>query len=543
MPHVRAAVDPATITDSSAPSQVECAPRGQRHLDFAWSVILGGIAGELLGMCIGRFFLNVWVMYATAALGMLLPFCAAGNWAQRVTRTLGPAICDSATRVFRFATSFIKVVPRGKALLADDCERFLKYFAKQRRWIACENVARRFLAENAGNVTSPRLAGTVKAIAPGIVYAHNQLLALVWFVVGGLLYTFIAWRVDLLGANLAEQVKGTVPLLFGKAFISEAFFGAFLWFVLLAFAMSVTLLALGRPVPKSSFGWAVTGCLGVILFPLAEKGLDAFSATEFLNTNQGLLRGVQKYLGPCLAKGSGVFLLLTKTGFLYSAWGAFLDKVGQPKGRLLPPLLLCACVFIANYYQTSAFVRFLPESLCFLFLAAVSGGLHMNRQDAKRPYWELMPCGGVVISALDLRLESSWLAMLSVAVALLVTGFLVSLKKSLGTLWLLVKVAFVVIPLCQCVRWYGGSSANAILANSATWAAVGSWCVCVRLGQFDATVPILDRLRKGWLRRIYRRTDFGKPLITDTDWYRRQPAAAAGIKDARKGHAGAIATL
>ena len=506
--------------------------RIQRQLDFAWSIILGGILGELLGMYIGRKFLSIEVMFLSTSFGILLPVLIAGKWVQKIIQIASPVFHGFVGELLQFVVQLINCSARKKKLSAGELDSFLKKYAAQRRWIACENVTRRFLAECGGVVKAPKLAQRIKSISPGLVFAKNQIVTLIWFCIGGMLFTFISVRLEMLQNSFPDLLNKAMPFLPQAVASSGLIVVSILWFILLSFVLGITLLTLGCSIPKNSFGWGIFGCLGLFLIPLLDGGLEALASTKSLKASPQLGDVMQSYLKPYLLEGGGWLLLYAQTGFLYSFWNSLLEKTVHVKTQVLPPLLLYCCVLLLVFYHDSAFIRFLPEALCFLFLSAATGGLYQYRADMKQPYWILIPCGGVVISILNLQLENVWIAMLSVGVALLIVGFLVSPTKNFTTLWLMIRLLCIAVFTCQCIRWYCGDSARMLLTFLAIWSSVGAWYVCARLSQFDATSLIRDRLRKIWLRRVYRHMDFAKDLITDTDWYQTQKINSESIKTA-----------
>ena len=95
--------------------------RIQRQLDFAWSIILGGIFGELLGMYIGRKFLSIELMFLSTIFGMLLPVLIAGKWVQKIIELASPAFHSFVGKLLQFVAQLINSSARKKKA---ECRRF-----------------------------------------------------------------------------------------------------------------------------------------------------------------------------------------------------------------------------------------------------------------------------------------------------------------------------------------------------------------------------------------------------------------------------------
>jgi hypothetical protein len=144
-------------------------------------VIIGGIAGELIGMYLGRQWLSVELMYVCAASGLLLT---------------GLIAVQFLPKLQRLTAGFIDRFNSAKTLTVAEADTLLNQYSTHRRWIACENVIRGFLAQNDGTFKSPNLAKQIKAYAPGFTYCKNQITHLTWYFGAGILFTFIGYSIE-----------------------------------------------------------------------------------------------------------------------------------------------------------------------------------------------------------------------------------------------------------------------------------------------------------------------------------------------------------
>jgi hypothetical protein len=479
--------------------------RNQTHLDRVWLVIIGGIAGELIGMYLGRKWLSVELMYVCAASGLLLT---------------GLIAVQFLSKLQRLTSGFIGGFTSAKTLTIAEADTLLKHYSADRRWIACENVIRGFLSQHDGAFKSPNLAKRVKAFAPGFTCCKNQFTHLIWYFGAGILFTFIAHSIKSGQTELPNLLEEAVPFLPRLNALNNDGVATVLWFVLISFALSVTLLLLGRQIPRKGIFWALLGCVSLLVLPIVRYGLSIIADSDLLTENQNVADLIKRYPVTYLPEVSAGFILFAKTGFLRVFWQALLPMKANRDASSIAPLLIFCSIVLLVYGQDLALFQYLPESICFLFLLTVSGCLYQSRPDMKRTPWLLIPCGGIVAAILTVRLESYWFSVLTVATALGITGFLVSPKKTLLMLWTITKLVLAAVVICQFVRWYCSDSAKTVLTLVSMWSIVGVWHVCSQFNRFDATILLPDIVHKAWLRRRYKNTDFARASIVDTEWYK-----------------------
>ena len=479
--------------------------RNQTHLDRVWLVIIGGIAGELIGMYLGRKWLSVELMYVCAASGLLLTCLIAVQFLPKLQR---------------LTAGFIDRFTSTKTLTIAETDTLLTHYSTHRRWIACENVIRVFLAQHDGTLKSPNFAKQIKAFAPGFTYCKNQITHLTWYFGAGILFTFIAHNIKSGQSELPNLLEEAVPFLPRLNALNTDGVATVLWFVLISFALSVTLLLIGRQIPRKGMFWALLGCALLLVLPILRYGLSILVDTDLVTDNSNVADLIKRYQLTYLPEISAGFILFAKTGFLWIFWQALLAMKAKGFASSIPPFFLICSILLIVYGQDLALFQYLPESICFLFLLAVSGCLYEPRPDIKQTPWLLIPCGGIVAAILTVRLESHWFSVLAVATALGITGFLVSPKKTLLMLWTITKLLLAAVAICQCVRWYCSDSAKTVLTLISMWSIVGTWHVCSQFERFDGTILLRDIVHKAWLRRRYKNTDFARASIVDTEWYK-----------------------
>ncbi len=495
--------------------------RNQTHLDRIWLVIIGGIVGELIGMYLGRKWLSVELMYVCAATGLFLTGLIAVQFLPKLQRL-------TARLIDRFTGD--------KTLTVAEADTLLHHYSTHRRWIACENVIRGFLGQHDGAFKSPNLAKQVRSYALGFKYCKNQITHLTWYFGAGILFTFIAHSIESGQSELPNLLEEAVPFLPRLNALNADGIATVLWFVLISFALSVTLLLIGRHIPRKGMFWALLGCVLLLVLPILRYGLSILADTDLLTENSNVADLIKRYPLTYLPEVSDGFILFAKTGFLRIFWQGLLPMKAEGDASSIPPLFLFCSILLIVYGQDLALFQYLPESICFLFLLAVSGCLYQPRPDMNQTPWLLIPCGGIVAAILTVRLESHWVSMLAVATALGITGFLVSPKKTLLMLWEITKLLLAAVAICQCVRWYCSGSAKTVLTLISMWSIVGTWHVCSQFKQFDATILLRDIVHKAWLRRRYKNTDFARASIVDTEWYKfhRESSAAVPLPQTKK---------
>ncbi len=491
----------------------QCA-HGQKLLDRLWIVIIGGLIGEFIGMYLGRIFLSVQMMYLCTASGLLLSSLLTGQ---------------VLVKPLRFLSSLKSLTPNGEELTTSKVNASLKYYVKTRRWIACENIIRIFVAqhEQNGNLTS--IFRTTRSLIPGFNHCKNQIRHLMWFITGGILYVFIAHNIESGQSELPQLLEEAVPFLPRLSNLNADAVGIVLWFSLLAFAFSVNLLISGLQIPRKALYWSVAGGLAILALPTLQYAFSKLLEAEFLKNATKASDFINNYLVYYLPEVSLAVVLFAQTGFLRTFW---LSVTGARKPQdfaTSPPLTLFLCILLITYGLELTLFTHLPESLFFLFLLGVTGTLYQAGSDAKPASWILVPIGGIAASILTVRFHEHWSTPLVVFCGLSISGFLVSPKKSLLQLWAISLLSIVSVGVCQCVRSIWPESSISLMRSLSFWSCIGVWHVCSMLNRFDATLLIRDVAQKFWLRKKLKQTDLRASSLIDTAWYKNQSQIYASV--------------
>ena len=493
--------------------------RSQRYLDRIWLVLLGGISGEALGMLLGRKFLSVEIMYLCAAVGLILSALLAGQFLGRLQK-------------FTYGIRF--PFQRRERLGTTDASKLLKRFSKERRWIACENTIRRFLSQSDPSSQSPNLAKRLNSLKVGFVNCQNQIDHLLWFFAGSLPLLFITARIDSSSGTLPDLLSDAIPFLPRLNALNADSLSTIIWFILISFALSVALLLLRKQIPKKAINWAIFGCVALMALPLLNYGFSKFITSDALKDSVKVTTFLRTYIQPYLPLISDGVVLFAKTGFLLCYWQALIPPTANPHFSSIPSFPLFACASAITYANHLALFQYMAEATLFLFLLSVSGCFYRIQKDGRQPPWLLIPFAGVIAGILTIRIENHLFAMSGAAVALGVTAFLVSPKKTLLNLWVISKLLALTLLLCEAIRWNWGASATTALSITSIWSIVGGWHVCSQLNSFDATILLRDVAQKTILRSSHKNTEFGTKSLLNSAWYKNQISSEETTPDRPK---------
>ncbi|MDR1384124.1 MAG: hypothetical protein LBJ67_09800 [Planctomycetaceae bacterium] len=477
----------------------------QRYLDFLWCLSLGGIGGEFVGMIIGRYCLSVELMYLFILIGifigvMWLFYCRAYLFLCAVCRNL----CESIVVFFR------------PVITAETVKQRLEKYKEQRRWIASENIIRRFLAKTP--IFSPELAAQVRNISQGIECCKKQWTLLFWHFIGGSLFLFVSYQLYRLRPNFPEILSKSLPTLNRwNHWIADSLL-IILWFILISFVLIVCLIFLRKHIAKWGYGWAISACVFMVLFPLIQYGL-AKLADLLIESNLNASQIIRNYFITYLPTVQYWFTVYAMLGVIYLLGQNLLDN--ENSGRYFPPFLLFVWVVLIILSHGMKFAIYSAEAFFFLFLLSCTGMLYHRKYNAgKQPYkyWLLVPFCCVLTGILNTMLESAWLMAVSVSVTLFISGFLIVSEKGIRSLCFTAVLSFCSAMACQLLRWYNKENIP-LLTILAVWSVNGFWLVNSQIVQFDAAFSIKDQLYKTILRWFYQKNGFGVNSLMQTDWY------------------------
>jgi hypothetical protein len=513
----------------------------QQILDGLWLCVCCGLIGEVIGIIAARWCLASWMIWAGAAVGACVgglfvhfPFIGKTVYATRMplARTfsyIGKTIY--AARVpLAWAFSYLfhslkglkQSVFKQRELTVDLLKQRLSQYVEQRRWIAYENIVRRFLATNP--INSSGLAVGIYNVSTRIECCRSQFTFLMWYITGGFLFTFISYRLLQSQQDFPTLLVKVLPFLSddqGSAWVDIVSSGLLvvLWFILVLFATNILLLLLHKKIIYRGSGWAVFVCFLLIAFPLMQFGLSKMTEIDAGEATQKVLQGEEIISAVALYLPLAQYWLiaLSMLMFLRSlVFNTVINDADQTRPPIIP-LLICAALLVLT--AKLPFGLYLPESICFCVLLATTGMLSREQQTLKHRWsWLLVPFCCFFAVVLNLTLESNTVALLAVCIALFIGGFLIVSEKSFYSLFTLAIFAVIVVFIGSFLR-QNMKEPDIALTLIAVWSAVNLWQILSHLEQFNARFSILDRLQQFLLRKRLRNTEFSKKSLLDTQWY------------------------
>ena len=497
----------------------------QRILDVLWLCTGGGFIGEAIGIIAARWYLATWMIWAGAAIGVclgILPICfpSIGKAAASAVRFL---IVWTFSCLLQVLKGLKQLAFQRQELTVDVLKQRMSQYGEQRRWIAYENILRRFLANNP--VNSPELAVRVCNVTKRFEYCRSQFSFLIWYITGGFIFVVVSFRLLQSQANFPELLVKVLPFL--NDWLDNAWLGIVangllvaVWFILVSFVTNILYLFLRKKMIYRGSGWVVFACFLLIAFPLIQFGLGKLTEVDaVMETAQKIPQGEKVFpvVVSFLPSAQYYLIALSMLMFLRSlVLNTVINGMSQTK-----PMKMSLLVWVALLILTAKlpFGLYLPESACFCVLLATTGMLNSKLQTHKHRWsWLLVPFCCFFAVVLNLALESNTAVLLAVGAALFIGGLLIVPEKTFHSLIVLAiyatTVAFIGYFLRRSIK-----EPDIALTLIAVWSSVNLWQLLTHLDQFNARFSVLDGLQRFILRKHLRNTEFSKESLLDTEWY------------------------